>query len=103
MTREKETNIIMCCQSPLKMGLMTGRASRTHTWSDPRRGHLCARSLTSVRVCKINLPHTYTHMTQLTVKSHAAHTEHTLSLSKTPQILHLKSSCPNFETITCLF
>lgn len=33
MTRERETNIIMCCQSPLKMGLMTGRASRTHTRS----------------------------------------------------------------------
>lgn len=33
MTRERETNIIMCCQSLLKMGLMTGRASRTHTRS----------------------------------------------------------------------
>lgn len=31
MTREGETNIIMCCQSPLKMGLMTGRASCTNT------------------------------------------------------------------------
>ena len=53
MTRERETNIIMHCQSLLKMGLMTGRASCTHTWPDSQCGHLCACSIMSVWVCKI--------------------------------------------------
>lgn len=53
MTGERETNIIMCCQSPLKMGLMTGRASRTHTQPNSRRGHLCVCSFMGMRVCEI--------------------------------------------------
>lgn len=53
MTREGETNIIMCCQSPLKMGLMTGRASRTHTWPDSQSEHLSVCSFMGMRVCKI--------------------------------------------------
>lgn len=53
MTRERETNIIMCCQSPLKMGLMTGRASRTHIRPDSECGHPCVCSFMGMRVCKI--------------------------------------------------
>lgn len=60
MTREKETNIIMCCQSPLKMGLMTGGASRTHTQPDSCCRHLCVCSFMGMRVCKIKYA-TYLH------------------------------------------
>lgn len=53
MTRERETNIIMCCQSRLKMGLMTGIASRTHARPDSECGHLCVCSFIGMQVCKI--------------------------------------------------
>lgn len=40
MTREGETNIIMCFRPPLKMISMTGRASCSHTWPEFQCRHL---------------------------------------------------------------
>lgn len=84
MTGERETNIIMCCQSPLKMGLMTDRASRTHTQPDSQRGHLCVCSFMGMQVCKIK-PAAYLHPHDIT---DSEITHRARSMSKSPQILH---------------
>lgn len=69
MTRERETNIIMCGPAPLKMGLMTGRASRTHTpQSGSESGYLCVCSFMGMQVCKTK-PGGYFHPRAVTHKA----------------------------------
>lgn len=67
--------------SLLKMGLMTGRASRTHIQPDSQRGHLCACSFMGMRVCKIKSS-AYLHPRDISRWNHTQaikHTEHTES------------------------
>lgn len=71
--------------SLLKMGLMTGRASRTHTQPDSQCGHLCVCSSMAMQVCKIKSgtyfhPHNITHseITHTGYKTYRVHTRWTL-------------------------
>ena len=102
MTGARETNIIMCSPSLLKMGLMTGRASRTHTRPGPRCGHLCACSFTGCVSLQNKIHCTFAptwHNWQWNHTRGKTHTEHTpggLGVSLPTYNRHYKV-CLNFE------